>query len=446
MVSRFVAEARAVNQIRHPNIIDIFSFGALPDGRQYYVMEFLDGKPLDVYIHMKKRLTLDEAVPILRGIVKALDAAHAKGIAHRDLKAENVLLAMSSDGEITPMLLDFGIAKLSGDDAIKHKTRTGAPMGTPVYMSPEQSRGRDVDYRTDLYALGVLVYLMLTGVFPLDGDDYMTILMRQCNDEPAPPSTHVADLPEAVDQTCAWLMRKDPADRPPNASTALQALEGLVTVAAPKRVATTANLHARSPITRDTPASHQASQGPWGAPVPGASGFVSAQSTMPPPGRRTGLLVGLVGLVAIGAVVAIVAMRSGKNTTKQPVVADAAPVVVVDAMVMAAEAAVPVVDAPPSDITIQIAGLPDGAEVRQAGDLVGVAPGPATIHRREGPIVLTISADGYKPTTLTVTADKLAYKVTLVKKGGTTRPPHDNTNHNTGSATDDIDTFPDAGH
>jgi serine/threonine protein kinase len=225
MVSRFVAEARAVNQIRHHNIIDIFSFGALDDGRHYYVMEYLDGETLDRRIARQGYLSLREALPILRALARALDAAHAKGIAHRDLKAENVLLASNPDG-VFPKLLDFGIAKLlAPETGLAHKTRTGAPLGTPHYMSPEQCHGRDVDHRTDLYAFGVLAYVMLTGGYPLDGDDYMTILMRQLHDEPPPPSSHRPELPAGVDRVIAWLMRKDPAARPATLGEALRSLE-----------------------------------------------------------------------------------------------------------------------------------------------------------------------------------------------------------------------------
>ncbi|HSD89519.1 MAG TPA: serine/threonine-protein kinase, partial [Kofleriaceae bacterium] len=226
MVSRFVAEARAVNQIRHRNIIDIFSFGKLDDGRQYYVMEYLDGEPLDALVDRVGNLSIADALPILRAIAKALDAAHAKGIAHRDLKAENVFLGSDSDGALFPKLLDFGIAKLMGrEEALKHKTRTGAPIGTPYYMSPEQCRGKDVDHRTDLYAFGVLMYRMLTGQYPFDGDDYMAILMQQLNAEPPPPSTHLPDLPSTIDDVVLWLLAKDPAERPPDLRTAVHALE-----------------------------------------------------------------------------------------------------------------------------------------------------------------------------------------------------------------------------
>ena len=211
MVARFVAEARAVNQIRHRNIIDIFSFGQLEDGRHYYMMEYLDGEPLDQRLDSHGKLALAEALPILRAVARALDAAHAKGIAHRDLKPENVFLARDAEGAAYPKLLDFGIAKLMGpEDGLKTKTRTGIPMGTPYYMSPEQCRGRDVDHRTDFYAFGVMAYQVLTGVFPIDGEDFMTILMAQLTVTAPPASSHSPELPTGVDDALAWLMRRDP--------------------------------------------------------------------------------------------------------------------------------------------------------------------------------------------------------------------------------------------
>ena len=419
MVSRFVAEARAVNQIRHPNIIDIFSFGELPDGRQYYVMEYLDGDPLDVLIKKKQRLSLEEAIPILRGIARALDAAHAKGIAHRDLKAENVLLATTPEGDAWPKLLDFGIAKLSSDDQLRHKTRTGTPMGTPLYMSPEQSHGRDVDYRTDLYALGVLVYVMLTGVFPIDGEDYLTILMRQINDEPEPPSKHVKELPEAVDETVAWLMRKDPALRPSNAMTAVQALEGLIK-APPPRVATTANLLAQHAM-----------------PVTDVHEL--------PPIRSNKVYVIVAGMIvaAIAAffVVRALSQDAGRKVEPEPIVVQPT---TADAAVDAAAAIVVVDAAPPAYFEIRIDGTPANTQVRLGTDLVGTAPGPVTLERFDAPsITLVLVADGYKPTSLTVTSDHLAYKATLVKQVRTKPPKHGSAGP-TGPTgpTEEIDDFP----
>jgi serine/threonine-protein kinase len=433
MVSRFIAEARAVNQIRHPNIIDIFSFGTLPDGRHYYVMEYLDGDPLDVHVKRRRRMPVADALPILRGIAKALDAAHAKGIAHRDLKAENVILARTPEGEAWPKLLDFGIAKLSGDDTLGHKTRTGAPMGTPAYMSPEQARGKsDVDYRTDLYAFGVLAYVMLTGRFPLDGEDYMTILMRQISDEPEPPSVHVPELSAAIDETIAWLMRKEPAERPPNALTAVQALEGLVPAPPAPRAQTTANMRAPRIVTAEERAA--TTQPPE----------TGQATTLPPATRRTAWIVGIGGVVALAAVATIVMLRSGREQaprqTPVVVVPDAAQAVASLDAAAAVEIDAP---APSRYVTIEIAGTPPNTRVKIGTDVVGIAPGPVTLERFDAPsLVLVLEADGYKPGAITVTADQLAYTATLKKRGGGTRPRPPRPGSATSEPTDDIDQFP----
>jgi len=229
MVSRFIAEARAVNQIRHRNIIDIFSFGQIQDGRQYYVMELLDGVTFDRYLKDKHRLTLEEAMPILRGIARALDAAHATGIAHRDLKPENIFLVFDEDSGVAPKLLDFGIAKLFGDSVSStHKTRTGTPLGTPYYMSPEQCRGKNVDHRTDIYSFGVLVHEVLTGKFLFDGENVMDVLMKHVSEPPPRMSQVCPDLPSALDEPLLRMLEKEPDKRP---STVIEALDALARAA-----------------------------------------------------------------------------------------------------------------------------------------------------------------------------------------------------------------------
>jgi serine/threonine-protein kinase len=232
IVSRFVSEARAVNQIGHRNIIDIFAFGQLPDGRHYYVMELLEGEPLDRVVE-RAPLTLAEALPLFRALARALDAAHAKGIAHRDLKPENIFLARDADGSVFPKLLDFGIAKLLvPEEEAPHHTGTGVPLGTPYYMSPEQCRGREVDHRTDIYSFGIVAYRVLTGIYPFTGD-YMELMMKQIGEEPVPPSQHVAALPATVDSAIAWMMRKDASQRPPTLMDAVTALDPDAAITAP---------------------------------------------------------------------------------------------------------------------------------------------------------------------------------------------------------------------
>jgi serine/threonine-protein kinase len=232
IVSRFVAEARAVNQIRHRNIIDIFAFGQLPDGRHYYVMELLRGATLDRYLAERGRLTVAEAAPLIRGIARALAAAHAAGIAHRDLKPENVFIADGEDGPY-PKLIDFGIAKLLGEGApTSHKTRTGAPIGTPYYMSPEQCRGRGVDQRTDIYALGVLIHVLLTGALPFDGGDMIDVFMKHISEAPPRMSEVCADVPAALDEPVLRMLAKHADERPQTATAALEAFEAAMDPAA----------------------------------------------------------------------------------------------------------------------------------------------------------------------------------------------------------------------
>ncbi len=293
MIERFVAEARAVNQIRHRNIIDIFSFGQLGDGRAYYVMELLDGETLDGLLHRQGRLTVDTAVPIPRGAARAPDAAHAKGIAHRDLKPDNIFLATADGDDPFPKLLDFGIAKLL-TETTGPKTRTGVAMGTPYYMSPEQARGRNVDHRTDYYAYGVLAYQLLTGAVPFDGDDYMSILMKQVSEEAVPATQLVPDLPPRVDEAIGWLMRKSPGERPPSLAEAMRVLSGSANV--------TSAVETMAPVTTTTTGSGRNAAvaivtmrgyrcGPWRrdrAPAPCADVVVGAARAVAAPGDTSG--------------------------------------------------------------------------------------------------------------------------------------------------------------
>src|SRR5262249_47082026 len=151
-----------VNEIRHGNIVDVFQLGQLPDGRHYLVMELLEGEELTKRIE-RSAIPAPEAMYILDGVCDALQAVHDTGIIHRDLKSDNIFLA-TSRGQMRVKLLDFGLAKLSGSDPRSVvKTKTGIVVGTPQYLAPEIAKGKAADNRTDIYALGVLAFKMLTG-------------------------------------------------------------------------------------------------------------------------------------------------------------------------------------------------------------------------------------------------------------------------------------------
>ncbi len=267
-VSRFVEEARAVNLIRHRHIVDIFGFGSLPDGRPYFVMELLEGVPLGDYLKQRGRLPLGEAIPILHKVARALDAAHGAGIAHRDLKPDNVFLSFDEDGTCYPKLLDFGIAKLMGSAPAGHKTATGTPMGTPLYMSPEQCKGESVDHRTDIYAFGIVAYQVLTGRLPFDVNSVAEIMMAHLSQEPPPMSTVAPDLPATLDGPVLQMLAKDPQDRPPRIGGAMEALVAAARqagAAVPSLVASDGGSHLGAPPA----GSAEAATGPTEPATPG---------------------------------------------------------------------------------------------------------------------------------------------------------------------------------
>ncbi|GMV19773.1 MAG: hypothetical protein AMXMBFR56_79970 [Polyangiaceae bacterium] len=219
VLRRFLREAQAGAKLAHPGIVEVFDYGQLDDGRPYFVMELLTGKSLAALLDERGHLELEDALPILGSVAEALDAAHAGGIAHRDLKPANVFL----DERSGIKLLDFGVAKLLGDDDSITTDET-AIIGTPHYMSPEQSRGRPIDTRADLYALGVLCFRVLTGRLPFDADDPVGILVQHAaHPSPTPSSVRPGLTPE-VDRAVLAMLEKDPAKRPSSATTAVRAL------------------------------------------------------------------------------------------------------------------------------------------------------------------------------------------------------------------------------
>jgi serine/threonine-protein kinase len=424
IVSRFAAEARAVNQIRHRNIIDIFSFGQLPDGRHYYVMEYLDGQPLDGHIRTHGAMPLDEALPVLRAIARALDAAHAKGIAHRDLKPENIFLANDPDGGVFPKLLDFGIAKLMApEDNVMHRTGTGVPIGTPYYMSPEQCRGRDVDHRTDIYSFGIVIYRLLTGAFPFEGDDYMDLLFKQVNEEPPPPSSKKPDLPDSVDVAIAWMLQKDRDQRPRTVLEAVNALDPSAAITGPPP-----GRSSGSALSRSSKPPNSLELAATGISSPNAH-LASGQGVAPAPKSRVMVIAGVIVFIALLATGAYIVTRD-----PPAVPAAATAVAPADAALVEqpAQVAAPAPDAAvhPEYVTIELRAakgeLPPGTVVRLAGEEVGTAP-KFSLKYTTTELNLSVEAPGYLPAPLSVTpSENQQHEIKLTKRRrGSQKPNRD---------------------
>jgi serine/threonine-protein kinase len=397
MMSRFVAEARAVNQIQQRNIIDIFSFGHLDDGRQYYVMELLDGVPLDAYVRKRGRLPAEEAVAVLHGVARALDAAHAAGIVHRDLKPENVFLTFDDDGGVFPKLLDFGIAKLLGTSGMGHKTLTGRPIGTPYYMSPEQCRGRDVDHRTDLYSFGVLAYEILTGKVPFDAEDVLDIFVMHTSAPPPHPSAVCPSVAAALDAPVLAFLEKDPAARPSSASAGLAGIAAAAGI--DPRAASGPRLLAAPACTAEEASRRlvESTQFDLGARVPPSS---------PTPRRRALYAVTIaagLGLVCVASLAAS-SRRALPTAAARPVASlpPASPSAAASPAANAAASASTAIAEAPAQIELTLDAVPHDVEVYEGAVKLGSAAAPLRFERGAGARRLSFRAPGYASQEMTL--------------------------------------------
>ncbi|MCA9536002.1 MAG: serine/threonine protein kinase, partial [Myxococcales bacterium] len=239
VVERFKREARAATAVGNEHIVDVTDLGDLPDGSPFIVMEHLNGRELADLIE-EGPLTLGRAVRIMEQVCDALAAAHAKGIVHRDLKPENIFLVTRGGNEDFVKVLDFGISKMKEpEETAPSLTRTGMAMGTPQYMSPEQAQGMmSTDHRTDVYALGVILYRMLTGEVPFSAETFpMLIVQIVTTDAPSVLALR-PDLPTAVDEIIARALARDVRDRFQSVTELARALQPFREVSdAPRKVA-----------------------------------------------------------------------------------------------------------------------------------------------------------------------------------------------------------------
>jgi serine/threonine-protein kinase len=224
-VERFRQEARAASKLDHPASVRVLDFGSEPDGLLYIAMELVEGRDLASILEREGSLDPRRIATITGQILAALAAAHDRGIVHRDLKPENVLLTSAIDDDGEPIdqvkVCDFGIATvIAGNDAPfarSSSTATRTVIGTPDVMSPEQARGEEVDARSDLYSVGVLLYRLLTGRYPFVGETALSVAIQHVNAPVVPPSELVPDVDRGLEAICVRALEKRPEDRWPSA-------------------------------------------------------------------------------------------------------------------------------------------------------------------------------------------------------------------------------------
>jgi serine/threonine-protein kinase len=219
MLARFNAEAQAVAKLSHPNTVGIYDFGQDTDGTFFIAMEFVEGRSLREVIHTEAPLPVRRALAIAHQVAASLADAHVHSIVHRDLKPDNVMLQTRGRQKDVARVLDFGIARIRDEGRATQQamTQAGDMLGTPQYMAPEQIRGEQIDGRTDVYALGCMIYEMVTARMPFEAPTIMALLSKHLMENAPSPSQRRPELglPPAIDHLVMAAISKDPNGRPP---------------------------------------------------------------------------------------------------------------------------------------------------------------------------------------------------------------------------------------
>src|SRR5579863_495944 len=219
-VTRFQREAKAASALQHPNIVQVYDYGQT-DGNYFIVMELIEGTDLRRYLRSRGVLDTERAIIIAHDVALGLGAAHRRGIVHRDVKPQNVLVGR--DGSIK--LTNFGIASVYKDINAERLTTTGMTLGTVQYYAPEQAQGEIVSPAADVYALGIVMYEMLTGKPPFDGDTPVSVAVRHIQDLPEPPRKQNPKIPPGLEALILRCLEKDPRDRYPDGDALADALD-----------------------------------------------------------------------------------------------------------------------------------------------------------------------------------------------------------------------------
>jgi serine/threonine-protein kinase len=395
VMARLEQEAKLASSIGHEHIVDITDFGETPDGRTFVVMEYLEGESLGACLRREGQLDEERAVRIAHQVASALSAAHAKGILHRDIKPENVFLLRRKDTDFAKVV-DFGISKSlhtgEGEGSTPRLTQTGMVLGTPLYMSPEQARGEeDLDQRIDVYALGVILYELVTGVVPFQGTNSLSIIARVINEEPQPPRTLRKGLSPELEAVILHAMAKDREQRYASCDAMAADLAALLA-----EVPVTGRLRLNAPLPRRR-GKHNPSL----------------------PIKLMGLLV-TVSTVLMACWV----IWGGHEADPTPALPAVAAGSAIPAPVAPPEPPEPA-PAEPETATISIVSEPPGAAIHEGGRVLGTTPFDFKPVKEDEDKDLVAKLDGYEDTPFRINVrndDQREVLVALEKLPGTQRP------------------------
>jgi serine/threonine protein kinase len=397
---RFLQEARAASAIGNPHIIDISDFGPLPDGSTYFVMELLEGKSLSqILTEAQGPVPVARLCHIAKQMAQGLAAAHAANIIHRDLKPDNVMLVKRGSERDFVKVLDFGIAKVGGGS--KKMTRAGSVFGTPHYMSPEQAAGAGIDHRTDIYALGVILYEMASGKVPFDADNFMGILTQHMYKAPVPIRALVpeVDVLPGLDAIVLKCLTKKPEGRYATMDELAADLEKLEKGMMPDAVQ---EMMARSGGF-NVPADYFRSSA-MPAPVP-------ASPTLPKERWPLYAAIAAVGTAALAMGVVVIA-KSTSSTAQTRAPAPAPVVVEAPFPIASAVLLAPPAPAAPVLHEVLVSVVPADATISRDGKDLGQLP--LALHLRDGEsAALVISRKGYKTKSVAVDSGSARQAFTL---------------------------------
>ncbi|WP_395849266.1 protein kinase [Cystobacter fuscus] len=307
-----LSEARAAGAIRHHGVIDIHGFGHQPGVGQYLVMEYLEGQPLNELIRERAPLPPSEAIALLCEVLDALSAAHAMGVIHRDLKPSNIFVVRQSNGSEYIKVLDFGLAKrATAPDGTTPQTHSNLIVGTPQYMSPEQALCEAVGPQTDLYAVGVIAFELLTGQRPFPGRSHMEVVAHHLR-TPAPAPSSLVPQPPELDALVLRLLAKAPHQRPASASEVARELRALLQSPEGFGVRTPRTISRPLPAVRLADSASLDAPTATLSPAPATPGLAPAPTVPPTRGSRWkwGAMAGGTLLLALGVGVV---MREGRT-------------------------------------------------------------------------------------------------------------------------------------